>query len=74
MPESHTHSIALRDAYAIAYALGDAPHNTTTRSYPITHTHGDTKPHTHRVSITVEASVDSDVGAYATEQAAGSTV
>lgn len=74
----HTHSIALRDVYSIAYALGDADHQSTTRSFPLVHAHhSTTKPHTHRVSLTVEASVDSDVdsdAAYRAEQSDGSTV
>ena len=69
----HTHSIAIRDAAPFAYALGDA-NGTTARSYPVRHTHADTPWHTHRISITIGASMDPDVDAYASEQAAGSTV
>lgn len=88
MPESHTHSIALRDIYAIAYALGDAD-DSTTRSYPLHHAHhSTTNLHAHRVSITVgvsdpepgsdmDADLDADLSAdaaYRAEQSDGSTV
>jgi len=65
---SHTHTIALRNADAFAYALGDSTATTSDgRTYAVTHAHGDAESHTHYVTITIDA-VDPNVDAYAADR------